>query len=69
VKVPVYPIKVVAKPPPGTFTGPGKCRVRVDPLVFDQNTIWGGQPEAAFIATLRPEAQASHEGDEPGTVG
>jgi hypothetical protein len=66
--LPSFPIQTIAKPPAAIFAEPGKCRVRVDPLVFDAGTLWDGQPEGTFVAGLRPQAQQSHEADKPATM-
>jgi hypothetical protein len=64
--LPSYPVNIVAKPAAEVFTG-DKCRVRIEPLVFDAATRWLGMSEAEFVATLKPDARQKHEGDKPGT--
>ncbi len=66
--MPGYPFDASMRPAPGLFTGAGKCRARVEPLVFDEATQWNGGTEAAFVAKLKPDAQKSHEGDKPGAT-
>ena len=62
-----YPVNVTMKAAANTYSGAGKCRVRVEPLVFDAAATWAGKTEAEFVASLRPEAQQSHKGDLTGT--
>jgi hypothetical protein len=65
--LPSWDYQVTQKAPQGVFTG-NKCRVRVEPIVFDPHAKWGGLSETDFIATLRPEAQKSHAGDLTGVT-